>query len=103
MKYYLPLMPASLLLEARNETSNIERRCVYDVAGKNEYGDSSAKERLSRAFAICRSSLQKSGRMKKGTAELTKAGAKRSSAKGRKSDNKKKTSGFEKLVKAARK
>jgi hypothetical protein len=40
--------------------------------------------------------------MKKGTADLTKLGAKRSSAKGHHKDNKKKVRNFEKLVTTAR-
>ena len=86
----------SKLISERSQTSNLERRCVADVMKKGD-------KDLSRAFAICRSSLQKSGRMKAGTAQLTKLGASRSSASGRKKDNKSKISYFEKKVKAARK
>jgi hypothetical protein len=85
----------------KHTTSGIEMRCVYDVARKQTGGD--ADDRLSRAFAICRASLQKSGRMKKDTADLTKLGKKRSAAKSRRKDHEKKVGGFERLVVAARK
>lgn len=93
-------MTPRMIVEAA-QTSNLERRCVNDVAQKNEYGDTSSRDKLSRAFAICRSSLQKAGEIKKGGMELTKKGAKRSKA--RRQDNTKKISSFERLVKSARK
>ena len=61
-----------------------------------------ARAKISRAYAICRSSLQKSHRYKSGTADLTKVGAKKSQASGRKKDNKSKVTGFERLLKRAR-
>lgn len=101
MKISGVFVSAKYLVEASRGTSSIEKRCVYDVAGKDSR-DVDQRDKLSRAFAICRSSLQRSGRMKSGTAELTKMGAKRSSAKAHKKDFPKKNRGFEKLVKAAR-
>jgi hypothetical protein len=89
-------------------TSELEKRCVYDVMrkaakgpdGKSVKGD---RARLSRAFAICRASLQKSGRIEKGGMELTKLGGKISGPKARKKDHKTKVAGYEKDLKAARK
>ena len=82
-------------------TSNVEKRCVFDVI-RDSPSEMDARSKMSRAFAICRSSLQKSGRLKQGTAELTKSGGKRSSAMGRRADNKTKIAGFERMVKKVR-
>lgn len=90
-----------LLVEAVKGTSSLERRCVYDVASKDDR-DVDSRDKLSRAFAICRSSLQRAGRMKDGTAQLTKMGAKRSSGRAHLKDHRKKNAGFERIVKAAR-
>lgn len=89
------------IVEAR-QTSNLERRCVYDLYRKNPSGDQSERDRLGRAFAICRSSLQKSGAMKPGTARMTRYGSGRSSSKSKLKDNSKKIKGFERMVRAAR-
>lgn len=83
--------------EERKHTPAIERRCVADVMRKNPSYD------LSRAFAICRSSMQKGGVYKKGTAQLTKKGAARSAGKDRAKDDPSKKRFFVKQVKAARK
>jgi hypothetical protein len=77
--------------------SNIEKRCIYDVLNKSANGD------LHRAFAICRSSMQKAGNYKKGSETLTKKGQKKNSASFSKIKNKTKISGYNKAVKQARK
>jgi len=96
------LVDMNCLDEARRESSALEKRCVYDVVKKDGDGDASYRDKVSRAYAICRSSLQRSGRMKKGTAQLTKMGAKRSSGKGHAKDHASKTAGFEVMLKKAR-
>lgn len=94
--------PGQLLQEGvgalfeRKRTPTIEKRCVADVMKKQGYD-------MSRAFAICRSSMQKGGNYKKGTADLTSGGSKKSIAKSKLKDNKSKARYFEKEVKAARK
>ena len=90
------------------ETSELEKRCVADIMAKPAKGPDGkpvrgARDRLSRAFAICRASLQKSGRIKKGKAELTKKGKGVSGAKAKKKDHESKVSRFERHVVAARK
>ena len=99
----------SLLAEEQGgTTSELEKRCIADVLGKPAKGPDGkpvkgTRNRLSRAYAICRSSLQKSGRYKKGTADLTKKGSAISGAKAKKKDHESKVSRFETAVKAARK
>lgn len=98
----------SELMFLHEETSELEKRCVADVMGKSAKGPDGkpvkgARNQLSRAYAICRASLQKSGRIKKGTAELTKKGGKISGTKSKKDDHESKVSRFEKHVVAARK
>lgn len=97
-----------LLFLNEDTTSELEKRCIANVMGKPAKGPDGkpvkgASNRLSRAYAICRSSLQKSGRYKKGTADLTKLGGKISGSKARKKDHSGKVSKFEKHVVAARK
>jgi len=96
------------LMNLHEETSELEKRCVADVMGKSAKGPDGepvkgARNQLSRAYAICRASLQKSGRIKKGKADLTKKGGKISGAKARLKDHSAKVSRFEKHVVAARK
>jgi hypothetical protein len=96
------------LLALEAETSELEKRCIADVMGKaakDPSGDpvKGSRDRLSRAYAICRASLQKSGRIKKGTAEMTKKGRGISGAKAKSKDHDTKVSKFEKAVVAARK
>lgn len=88
------------LMSLHEETSELEKRCIADVMAKGAKG---SENTLSRAYAICRASLQKSGRIKKGTAELTKKGGKISGTKAKKDDHDAKVSRFEKHVVAARK
>jgi len=99
-KFIPEYIPATALVHLYEETSELEKRCIYDVMQKNK--DGSAKERLSRAYAICRATLQKSGRMKKGTEQMTRKGAGISGGKSKKKDHGEKVAGFEKAVKAAR-
>ena len=87
---------AKEILDERKQASNIEKRCVADVTA-NKGKD------LSGAFAICRSSMQKSGNYKEGSMDLTKKGAAKSRASGHKKDNKSKVTHFEKEVESARK
>jgi hypothetical protein len=99
---------SSDLLSLNEETSELEKRCVADIMAKPAKGPDGkpvkgARNRLSRAYAICRASLQKSGRIKKGTAELTKKGKGVSGAKSKSDDHESKISRFEKHVVAARK
>jgi hypothetical protein len=94
------LISLELLIEGR-KTPNILRRCVFDVKSKDDSSDERAK--LSRSFAICIKSLQSNSVLKPGTKDLTKEGAKKSSAKGHLKDNKKKIRSFEQSVIAARK
>jgi len=94
------ISPASLVA-LHEETSELEKRCIYDVMQKNK--DGSKSERLSRAYAICRASLQKAKKMNPGTEKMTKKGAATSAAKAKKDDHGAKVKGFEKAVKAARK
>ena len=103
-----PLVPVTALMEATGSTSELEKRCVYDIMNKPAKGPDGkpvkgSKERLSRAYAICRASLQKSGRIKKGGMTLTKKGGKVSGPKARQKDHATKITGFEKAVVAARK
>jgi len=89
-------------------TSELEKRCVYDVMRKSAKGPDGkpvkgARNQLSRAFAICRASLQKSGRIEKGGMNLTKIGGKVSGPKARKKDHDTKVAGYERDLKAARK
>lgn len=76
-------------------TSELEKRCVSDVVkgGKT----------VSQAYAICRSSLQKSGRIKKGGMELTKLGQTISSLKAKKTDHATKRAGWKRAIVKARK
>jgi len=86
-----------MLMEERPRTPPIERRCVADVMKDNP------SYSMSRAFAICRSSMQKGGNYKKGTADLTKKGAAKSASKDHAKDDAAKTKFFKKQVKLARK
>jgi len=95
------------LMSLNEETSELEKRCIADVMGKPAKGPDGKpvkgpSNRLSRAYAICRASLQKSGRIKKGTAEMTKKGRGISGSKSKADDHKSKVSSFEKHVVAAR-
>lgn len=87
---------------ARGQTSALEKRCIASVL-KQKGSEGGAREKLSRAYAICRASLQRSGRYKAGTADLTKMGAKRSAARSKKSDHKAKLKTWKTAVNAARK
>jgi hypothetical protein len=91
---------SSALVSLNEETSELEKRCIADVMAKSSKG---SENTLSRAYAICRASLQKSGRIKKGKATLTKKGGKISGGKAKKDDHSDKVSRFEKHVVAARK
>lgn len=84
------------------QTSELEKRCVADVIKKDDSG-ASQRDRVSRAYAICRSSLQKSGRIKKGKAELTKKGKGISGAKAKAQDHSTKMAFWKKSIVAARK
>lgn len=86
----------SLFSEEQKKTPAIERRCVADVMKKQ------GKD-MSSAFAICRSSMQKAGNYKKGTADLTKRGSAKSASKDRAKDDAGKTKFFQRQVKLARK
>lgn len=103
------LLSFSLLVEAEDgQTSNLEKRCVADVLAKPAKSKDGktvrgARNRVSRAYAICRASLQKSGRYKEGTAELTKKGKGISAAKAKAKDNKSKVAAWKSAIKAARK
>lgn len=103
------LIPVNSLVEAKEgTTSDLEKRCIADVLAKAAKGPDGKpvkgqRDRVSRAYAICRSSLQKSGRIKDGTAELTKKGEKISGAKSKKKDNKSKVSAWKSAIVAARK
>ena len=76
------------------ETSPLEKRCVSDVVKKGKT--------LSQAYAICRSSLQKSGRIEKGGMELTKLGKTISRIKSRKKDHAVKMKAWKKAIVKAR-
>jgi hypothetical protein len=76
-------------------TSSLEKRCVSDVVKKGKT--------VSQAYAICRSSLQKSGRIEKGGMELTKLGKTISKVKSRKSDHAAKLKSWKKAIVKARK
>jgi alcohol dehydrogenase class IV len=77
--------------------SNIEKRCIYDVLNKSAGGD------VHRAFAICRSSMQKAGNYAKGTETLTSKGKKKNKSSFDKVKNKTKIAGYNQAVKQARK
>ena len=77
------------------QTSDLEKRCVSDVVKKGKT--------VSQAYAICRASLQKSGRIEKGGMELTKLGKTISNVKSRKSDHKAKIKAWKKAIVKARK
>ncbi len=79
--------------------SALERRCVSDVIGKQP---GNARDKLSHAFAICRSSMQKAHNYKAGTEDLTKQGAKRSADHGQRKDNETKINRYETALKKAR-
>lgn len=85
-----------LFSEERKKTPTIEKRCVSDVMVKNPNWD------MSRAFAVCRSSMQKAGNYRSGSADLTKNGAAKSAGKSRAKDNPAKSIFFKSQVKAAR-
>ena len=76
-------------------TSELEKRGVSDVVKSGKT--------VSQAYAICRSSLQKSGRIKKGGMELTKLGQAISGAKSRKADHAAKVAGWKRAIVRARK
>lgn len=84
------------VLVERPQTPVDLKRCVADVAG--QYGGDTKK-----AFAICVSSLQKSGRLKPGTVTPTSLGKKISKQKSKMRGNKTKVKKYEKLLKKARK
>ena len=75
-------------------TSPLEKRCVSDVTKKGKT--------VSQAYAICRASLQKSGRIEKGGMDLTKLGKTISNMKARKSDHAAKMSSWKKAIVKAR-
>jgi len=109
-KYYASegLISVKDVMSLHEDTSELEKRCISDVMGraaKDQSGNpvSGSSNKLSRAYAICRASLQKSGRIKKGTAEMTKKGRGISGAKAKSKDHDAKVSKFEKAVVAARK
>ena len=77
------------------KTSPLEKRCVSDVVKKGKT--------VSQAYAICRASLQKSGRIEKGGMELTKLGKAISNMKSRKSDHATKLKSWKKAIVKARK
>jgi hypothetical protein len=77
------------------QTSPLEKRCVSGVVKDGKT--------VSQAYAICRASLQKSGRIKKGGMELTKLGRTISSMKARKSDHAAKLKSWKKAIVKARK
>jgi hypothetical protein len=84
------------VLVERPQTPVVLKRCVADVA--SQYGGDTDK-----AFAICVSSLQKSGRLEPGTVTPTPLGKKVSKEKSKESDEKSKVSKYEKLLKRAKK
>lgn len=106
MRYleFLSLAKSPVITEKKGDdkgsTSDLEKRCVSSVADKLS---GSHRDRVSRAYAICRSSLQGSGRMKKGKAELTKKGRSAAGGKAKDDDHSDKVDRFEKLIKKARK
>jgi hypothetical protein len=81
--------------EKAGQTSPLEKRCVSDVVKKGKT--------VSQAYAICRSSLQKSGRIEKGGMELTKLGKTVSGMKSRKKDHVAKVKAWKKAIVKARK
>ena len=90
------------------DTSDLEKRCVHDVyskAGRTRSGEPVRGDggRVSRAYANCRASLQKSGRIKKGGMDLTKLGKAISGAKARKTDHTAKIAGWKRAIVKARK
>ena len=98
-----PLVTFTDMIEAaKGLTSPLEKRCIADVIAKSPKG-LDGREKLSRAYAICRSSLQKSGRIKKGGTELTKVGKKRQSQRVQAGQHKQKLSKWKAAVVAARK
>lgn len=94
----MKFLSARLLVE---RTANIEKRCIYDVMKKSASGDT-ARDGMSRAFAICRSSMQKAGNYKTGTADLTKSGSKKNKSSYSRQANKRKIGGFKRMVVKAR-
>ena len=78
-----------------SKVPQVLRNCVAKVAAKD--GDTS------RAFAICTATLQKSGKLKKGTQKLTKKGRDAAGQRGKRPDAKDKDLDYERLIKAARK
>ena len=80
--------------EKSGQTSPLEKRCVSDVVKKGKT--------VSQAYAICRSSLQKSGRIEKGGMELTKLGKTISGMKSRKKDHATKMKAWKKAIVKAR-
>jgi len=109
LKKYSPLVSFDDLAEAaKAHTSPLEKRCIADVLSKSAKGPDGKpvkgnRARLSRAYAICRASLQKSGRIKKGGMDLTKLGKKRSAARAKAGQHKMKLSKWKKAVVGARK
>jgi hypothetical protein len=104
-----PLVSFGDLAEAaKAHTAPLEKRCIADVLGKSAKDKDGKpvkgnRARLARAYAICRASLQKSGRIKKGGMELTKLGKKRNAAQAKAGQHKEKLSTWKKSVVAARK
>ena len=98
----VPLVTFSDLAEAvRGQTSALEKRCIASVL-KQKGSEGSARDKLSRAYAICRASLQKSGRISRGGMDLTKLGRAISKVRSRRKDHGVKVRTFEKAVRSAR-
>jgi len=89
-----PLVSAKSLVEGKG-TSPLEKRCIAGVM-------KDGSKTLSQAYAICRSSLQKSGRIEKGGMTLTKLGKKVSASHSRRKDQSAKMKTWKSAVKAAR-
>jgi hypothetical protein len=81
----------------------LEKRCIADVLKKGGIGGSSDREKLSHAFAICKSSMQRAGNYRKGSESLTKQGAKRSTAHSKRKDQSAKMAVYSKALANARK
>lgn len=81
----------------------LEKRCIADVLKKGGIGGSSDRDKLSHAFAICRSSMQRAGNYRKGSESMTKQGAKRSAAHSKRKDQSAKMAMYSKALANARK
>jgi hypothetical protein len=82
----------------RRDINDLTRRCVASVYSKSEPG----KDGLSRAFAICKASLRKSGRMGD-DGRLTSAGKRRLKRMSIEPEHAKKLDAYEKILKQGRK